>query len=99
MRQITIGDNSNDPRLKAFIERIERLNEEKAELSADITEVFKEAKSAGYDAKVMREVIKLRKMKPNDRAEREALLDNYKAAIGMLADTPLGQAALSKAAG
>ena len=91
-----LGHNSNDPRLKSLIERIERLNEEKANLSADISEVFKEAKGAGYDAKVMRELIKLRKMKPNDRAEREALLDTYKMAMGMLADTPLGQAALSK---
>mgnify|MGYP002624348252 CR=1 FL=1 len=70
-------------RLKSFIERIERLEEEKAALAADIREVYSEAKSAGFDTKVMRQVVRLRKMDSNDRQEQEALLDVYKHAIGL----------------
>jgi uncharacterized protein (UPF0335 family) len=83
-----IGDNSrqttaSDDRLRLLIERIERLEEEKAELGEDIREVYKEAKSTGYDPSTMRRCIRLRKMKPDDRAEMEALLDTYKAALGL----------------
>lgn len=70
-------------RLRAFIERIERLEEEKAALSADIREVYAEAKGTGFDTKIMREIIKLRKMEQADRREQEELLDLYKKAIGM----------------
>ena len=70
-------------RLKSFIERIERLEEEKAGIAGDITEVYAEAKSAGFDVKVMRQIIKLRKMDNHDRQEQEALIDLYKHAIGM----------------
>lgn len=70
-------------RLKSFIERIERLEEEKAALAADIREVYSEAKAAGFDTKVMRQVVRLRKMDSNDRQEQEALLDVYKHAIGL----------------
>jgi uncharacterized protein (UPF0335 family) len=70
-------------RLKSFIERIERLEEEKAALAADIREVYSEAKAAGFDTKVMRQVVRLRKMDNNDRQEQEALLDVYKHAIGL----------------
>ena len=79
-------------RLKSFIERLENLEEEKREVGEQIKEVFAEAKGEGFDIKTMRELLKLRKMSPADRAEREELLDVYKAAIGMLADTPLGEA-------
>lgn len=70
-------------RLRSLIERIERLEEEKSALSDDISEVYSEAKGNGYDVKVVRQVIKLRKMDSADRQEQEAILDTYKAAIGM----------------
>lgn len=69
--------------LKAYMERIERLEEEKAAMAADIKEVFAEAKANGFDVKIMRQVLKLRKMDSNDRAEQEALLDLYMNALGM----------------
>ena len=69
--------------LNTFIDRIERLEDEKKELSADIREVFAEAKGAGFDVKVMRQVLKLRKMDPADRAETEFLRDEYKKLLGM----------------
>ena len=69
--------------LKAYMERIERLEEEKAAMAADIREVFAEAKANGFDVKIMRQVLRLRKMDGDDRAEQEALLDVYKRAIGM----------------
>jgi len=75
-------------RLKSFIKRIERLEEEKAALMADIKEVYSEAKGTGFDVKTMRKVISLRKMEENDRQEAEFLLDTYLAALGML-DRPL----------
>ena len=69
-------------RLKSFIERIERLEEEKAALAADVREVYSEAKGEGFDAKIMRQIVRLRKMDNNDRQEQEAILDLYKAALG-----------------
>ena len=71
-------------RLKSFVERIERLEEEKRALAADIKEVYSEAKSAGFDIKTMREIIKIRRMDEEDLDEREALLDTYMRALGML---------------
>ena len=71
-------------RLKSFIERIERLEEEKRALAADIKEVYSEAKGAGFDIKTMREIIKIRRMDDDDLDEREALLDTYKRALGMM---------------
>jgi len=71
-------------RLKSFIERIERLEEEKRALAADIKEVYSEAKGAGFDVKTMREIIKIRRMDDEDLDEREALLDTYKRALGMM---------------
>ena len=70
-------------RLRAFIERIERLEEEKAALTADIREVYAEAKATGFDVKTMRQLIRLRKLDRNDRQEQEHLLDLYKRAIGL----------------
>lgn len=69
--------------LRSYIERIERLEEEKAELAANVREVFAEAKANGFDTKVMRQVLKLRKMDASDRAEQESLLDLYLQALGM----------------
>lgn len=70
-------------KLKSYIERIERLEEEKKGLSSDITDLFSEAKSNGFDVKTMRQVLKLRKMKSSDRTEAEYMLDLYKRALGM----------------
>jgi len=70
--------------LRAFIERIERLEEEKKSISEDIRDVYAEAKGNGYDVKVMREVIKLRKQEAHERQEHEAVLDLYKHALGMI---------------
>lgn len=86
--------NSVDERLKSFVERIELLDEDRREMGADIKEVYAEAKDAGYDPKIMRQVIRLRRMDKDDLAEQEAMLDVYKHALGMLVETPLGQAAL-----
>ena len=69
--------------LRSLVERIERLEEEKAALSADIREVYSEAKGLGFDAKVMRQVVRLRKLDRADRQEQEAILDLYLAALGM----------------
>ncbi len=69
--------------LRSFIERIERLEEEKKALADDIKEVYSEAKGTGFDAKIMRQVIRLRKMESADRQEQEAVLDLYLSALGM----------------
>ena len=69
--------------LRSFIERIERLEEERAALSADIREVYSEAKGTGFDTKTMRKVIRLRKMDVQKRQEEEMLLDTYLHALGM----------------
>lgn len=69
--------------LRAFVERIERLEEEKAALTNDVREVYAEAKSSDFDPKILRQVVRLRKMDRNDYQEQEALLDLYKAALGM----------------
>lgn len=68
--------------LRRFIERIERLEEEKAGIANDIKDVYAECKSRGFDTKIVRQVIRLRKMEKNDRQEQEELLDLYLAAIG-----------------
>ena len=70
-------------RLRQLIERIERLEDEKAVLAADVREIYAEAKAVGFDAKVMRQIIKLRKMDTADQQEMEALIDTYKHALGM----------------
>jgi uncharacterized protein (UPF0335 family) len=69
--------------LKSLVERIERLEEEKAALTADIREVYSEAKGVGFDTKIMRQVVRLRKLDRADRQEQEAILDLYLAALGM----------------
>ena len=70
-------------RLKSFIERIERLEEEKNNILADIKEVYSEAKSLGYEPKIMRKVLIIRKMDVDERLEQEALLDTYRNALGI----------------
>ena len=69
--------------LRAFIERIERLEEEKGEIADDIKQVFAEAKGTGFDTKAMRTIIRLRKKDQAERQEEEAILDLYKSALGM----------------
>lgn len=69
--------------LRQFIDRVERMNEEKAALSADINEIWAEAKGRGYDVKVMKLIVKLRKMDPNERAEQDAILQLYMSNLGM----------------
>ncbi len=69
-------------RLRSFIERVERLEEDKAAIMNDIKEVYAEAKGEGYDVKTLRQVIRIRKMDRADRQEQEAMLDLYLAALG-----------------
>lgn len=71
-------------RLKSFVERIERLEEEKEALAGDIREVYSEAKGTGFDVKVLRQIIRLRKMDSSDRDEMEQLIDVYKRALEMI---------------
>ena len=83
------GDEADDvggvagKRLKSFLERVERLEEEKAALSEDIKEVMAEAKAAGFEVKILRRILKLRKMEVEKRREEDELLELYMAAIGM----------------
>lgn len=96
-----VGDNSVGvaaDQLKSYIERVERLTEDKAAVQADIKQVFDEAKSAGFDPKIMRAIIKERAHDAQERQEFEALMDTYRAALGMLDGTPLGQAAVVRLA-
>ena len=76
-------DNVAADQLRKFIERIERLEEEKKGIGDDIKDVYLEAKANGYDGKIMRQIVRLRKMEPHDRQEMEAILDTYKAALGL----------------
>lgn len=87
-----IGHNSGavDPdggdaakRLRSLVERIERLDEERKALSGDISDIYKEGKSAGFDSKVMRRLISIRKQEPDDVKAQEELLDVYRHALGM----------------
>jgi uncharacterized protein (UPF0335 family) len=78
-----IGHNSSAEQLLLLIERVERLEDEKKGVADDIKDVYSEAKAFGFDAKIMREIIRLRKMSKDDRAEMEAILETYKKALGM----------------
>lgn len=78
-------------KLKSYIERIERLEEDKKGISDDVRDVFAEAKANGFDTKTMRQIVKLRKMKANERTEAEYMLDLYKRALGL--DVELEEAA------
>lgn len=75
--------NTTEDRLRLLIERIERLEEEKKGISDDISEVYAEAKAVGYDTKVMKVIVKLRKMRPDDRREMDMIVDTYKNALGI----------------
>ena len=93
-----VGHNSvAKDQLKSFVERIERLNEEKQTLLDDIKDVYAEAKGNGFDVRALRTIVRLRKQDVDKRREDEAILETYMHALGMLADTPLGQAAIERA--
>lgn len=77
------AENVSGKRLKSFLERIERLEEEKSGLADDIKDIFAEAKATGFDTKTMRKLIRLRKMEVEKRREEEELLELYKSAIGL----------------
>jgi uncharacterized protein (UPF0335 family) len=80
-------------RLKSFIERIERLEEEKRALAEDIKEVYSEAKGVGFDVKTIRNIVRIRKMDQDDLDEQQALLDTYLRAIGMKPERARSRAA------
>ncbi|HMO75878.1 MAG TPA: DUF2312 domain-containing protein [Sphingopyxis sp.] len=80
MSEATVSDDQ----LRLFIERVERLEEEKKGIADDIRDTYNEAKSQGYDAKIMRQIVRLRKMPVHDRREMEAILDVYKSALGIV---------------
>jgi uncharacterized protein (UPF0335 family) len=82
-KKVKAGPISAD-RLKSFVERIEKLEEERKAIGGDIKDVYSEAKGVGYDVKTMRKIISLRSMDAADRAEQETLLDVYKHALGMV---------------
>lgn len=77
------AETATGARLRSFIERVERLEEEKKVLAEDIKEIYAEAKGQGFDVKTMRKIVALRKKDPDDRAEEDALLDTYLSALGM----------------
>ena len=82
--------------LRDIVVRIERLEDEKKAISADVREVFAEAKANGFDTKIIRQLIAIRKKEPKVREEEQSVLEVYMSALGMLSDTPLGQAALKR---
>lgn len=82
--------------LQSIVERIERLETEKAAIANDIKDVYTEAKGNGFDAKILKQVIALRKKDSAKRAEEQAVLATYMSALGMLSDLPLGKAALQR---
>jgi uncharacterized protein (UPF0335 family) len=87
--------NTNNA-LANIVDRIEALESDKAAIAADIKDLYAEAKGNGFDVKVLRQVISLRKKDAGKRAEEQAILATYMQALGMLSDTPLGQAALKR---
>lgn len=80
-----VGDNSGaeDERLLLLVERIERLEEEKKGISDDIKDVYSEAKAVGYDTKIMRHIVRMRKINPDDRRELRTLIEMYGNYLGM----------------
>ncbi len=79
MAEATVSDDQ----LRLFIERVERLEEEKKGIADDVRDVYSEAKGQGYDTKIMRQIVRLRKMSQQDRQEMETILELYKAALGL----------------
>ncbi len=88
---MTALQDSAQKELRRLLEQIERLQEEKKELGKDISEKFAEGKAKGFDTKAMRRMLRLRRMSEAERSEEEAIDATYMQALGMLADTPLGE--------
>lgn len=91
-----IGDNAN-AQLRSIVERIEHLETEKADIAESIKEIYSESKSAGYDVKALRAVIRRRKQDKDALEEHEAIVETYLSALGQLVGTPLGNATLTRA--
>jgi uncharacterized protein (UPF0335 family) len=89
------GHNSKE-QLRSIVERVENLEAEKANLAVDIRDIYAEAKGNGYDVKALRAIIRRRKQDADKLAEHDALVETYLHALGMLADLPLGQAAIER---
>lgn len=87
----------NREALATYVRRIGDLHDERKELNGQITDVYREAKGAGFDVTTLREIVRERQQEPEARHSRYALLNSYRAALGLLADTPLGQAAMERA--
>ncbi len=89
---VNVGGIAAD-QLRSIIERIERLEEDKANIAADIREIYAEAKGNGYDAKALRKIVSLRKLEVSERQEQELVLDTYMRAMGMLPELDEAEAA------
>jgi uncharacterized protein (UPF0335 family) len=85
---MAVEDSVAQDQLRAFIERIERMEEEKAAIAADIKEIYAEAKGNGFDTKILRRIVTIRKQDANERMEQEALLELYMSALGMVEAPP-----------
>lgn len=85
---MAVEDSVAQDQLRAFIERIERMEEEKAAIAADIKEIYAEAKGNGFDTKILRKIVTIRKQDANERMEQEALLELYMSALGMVEAPP-----------
>lgn len=93
---MNMGGNSG-AQLRSIVERIERLEADKAEIASDIRDVYKEAKGNGFDVKALRFIVRRRKQDAQKVADHEAIVETYLHALGDLASTPLGQAAIARA--
>jgi uncharacterized protein (UPF0335 family) len=93
---MNIGNNSQQ-QLQSIVERVERLEEDKKAIADDIKDIYAEAKGNGFDCKALREIVRIRKQDADKRAEHEAIVETYMHALGMLADLPLGAAAIERA--
>jgi len=87
---------STNNQLQSIVDRIEKLEIEKADIADLIKDVYVEAKANGFDVKILRKVVALRKKDASERQTEEAMLATYMSALGMLADTPLGKAAIAR---
>lgn len=85
---MAVEDSVAQDQLRAFIERIERMLEEKDAITEDIKEIYSEAAGNGFDVKILRMIVRIRRMDPNERMEQEALLELYMSALGMVAAPP-----------
>ena len=86
----------NNNQLASIVDRIEALESDKAEIANDVNEVYAEAKANGYDVKILRKVVALRRQDAHKRSEEQTLIELYMNSLGQLADTPLGRAAIER---